>query len=78
MFRKKRDKKKALKIVCPKCCGTISDEIVSKAGEKARRKLEESVKKYGTMSMKNEWEIVCGGCGQKITYNPYDGNVKEK
>jgi DNA-directed RNA polymerase subunit RPC12/RpoP len=64
-----------LKIKCPKCGKMAGADTVKKAGEKSRKKLEAAMKELGTISVKNDWEILCGGCGKKIVYNPYTGQV---
>jgi DNA-directed RNA polymerase subunit RPC12/RpoP len=73
MFKKNKAAKEDLKIKCPKCGKTVSGDAVKKAGEKSRKKLEEAMKKYGTINIKKDWEILCGSCGEKIVYNPYEG-----
>ena len=75
MFKKKKENKEAIKIKCPKCGKIVSADAVKKAEEKSRKKLEDAMKEFGTISIKKDWEIKCGSCGKKILYNPYDGNV---
>ncbi|MBN2041632.1 MAG: DUF2225 domain-containing protein [Spirochaetes bacterium] len=65
---KKPDKLKSEDITCPKCNKIISRDVVKEAEEKSRKKIEESIKKFGTMNVNMKWEIVCDHCGNKIIY----------
>ena len=76
MFGKKKQGNKPLKIKCPKCGDIVSTEAMKKAEEKSRKKLEDAMRKYGTINITGDWEIKCGGCGKKIVYSPNDGKVK--
>ncbi len=69
--------KKKPKIKCPKCSKIVSNEAIQKAEEKSQKKLEESMKKFGTINVKAEWEITCNNCNRRVYYNPYDGKVSE-
>lgn len=75
MFGKEKKEKKQLKIKCPKCGASVSAEALKKAEEKSRKKIEEAMKKYGTINITGDWEIKCGGCGKKIVYSPGEGKV---
>ena len=46
----------------------VSREIIQKAEEKSRKKIEESIKKSGTINVNVKWEVKCDHCGNKITY----------
>ena len=65
---KQKLKDSVTEIKCPKCNKMVSREIIQKAEEKSRKKIEESIKKSGTINVNVKWEVKCDHCGNKITY----------
>ena len=71
MFKKsdKQNSKNSItEVKCPKCNKMVSKEIVQKAEEKSRKKIEEHIKKSGTINVNVKWEVQCDHCGNKIVY----------
>ena len=77
-FKKQKSSSQPPEIRCLKCSKIISSEAVLKAEEKSKKKIEESMKKYGTISVKAKWEILCNHCGHRVYYNLHDGSISEK
>jgi len=65
---KQKSKKSSTEIKCPKCNKMVSNEVVQKAEEKSRKKIEESMKRTGTINVNVKWEVKCDHCGSKISY----------
>ncbi len=77
-LKKRKSNKQSPEIKCPECGKIISSESVIQAEKQSKKKLEESMKKFGTISVKAEWEIQCNHCGNRILYYPHNGKIKEK
>lgn len=76
--KKQSTKNTAPEIKCPECGRKIKSENILKAEQKSQKKLQETMQKFGTISIKPEWDVQCNHCSCKITYNPVDGSSHRK